>query len=1388
MPTLNAQHYLANIQHYDITQGISHREVFAIHEDEQGFIWLGTKYGLNRFDGKEFKWFTKEKNGLAANTIHYIKADGMGNLWLFETVSWFYLEDIKSVSILNLKTEKITVLDENNFPVPWSSMKNILPNPKGGFYIGTTNGQLLKYHGETGFSSIPTPQIQTFIPFVWSPKHTIWGLTENRHIAEIDTLGQIVQIFQSSRFQNYQRLELLHQDEQGRIWFATLKELLVQVETQKEIFAIDDKSELTMEEAVPQMTFNTRDAFTKVFIDKKKELFWHKGNPQLWVTNGQNEIVYDFLEKHPDIAKSDIRTIYFDKANRAWIGTFYGLYLVDLYQSPFQKYLYLAPEQNQTNDFFSCRSILDKKDTVWINTYQGLHFFDKQKKTTGVVPRFQYLDPIEQVEHTYFVFSHALMDDKDGTLWVGDKGIARLDKKEAMPTIFPYALSMFKDRRPGMIWSLAKDANGKIWVGTEQGLGYLDTLTNDIKLFEPDPVHQDLQNAQINALVKSPDGFIFLGTNKGLFQLKPETGELQRFWTEGTDSHYLPSSDIRHLHFDKQGIMWLASYGSGLIRVIRKPEKFAIQSFTIADGLSNNNLYAVYEDKNDNLWISSDFGIIQFNKTTHQSKAFLPKDGTSHHEFNTTSHHQATDGKIYFGSLNGVTAFYPDEVLKNQESFDVPLVITQCQQFDKAANKIIDKRLEVVQTKTIQLRPNEVFFDLKFALLHYQNPDQIRYAYQLTEKGQQEDNWTFIKDGAIRFSGLPYGDYQLFIKGQGPDGRFSTQEIELSIHVLKPIYLQTWFMVLSILLFLGSIYFYYKKRTRDLKWQQQRLQQMVEERTQIIQQQNEQLKKDKLTIGQQTAELRQLDTMKSRFFANVSHELRTPLTLMLAPIANTLQENKLTNRAYTNLLLAQRNGQRINKMINEILDLNKLEAGKLDVHFHKTVWYNFLKSIIASFESLANQKQINFHFEYQGNKYLQVLIDQKKTEIILFNLMSNAFKFTPNRGKVEMIATDGGAYLEISIADTGRGIHPVDLPHIFNRFYQTKQKNSAAEGGTGIGLALSKAFIQLLGGTIKVVSQLQKGTTFIVQIPKKEVIAQITTEEASSISFKEDNFQHKHILEQPALQTNHNMPSEKATILLVEDNRDLRLFISSLLEEQYQMISAENGQMGWEKLGKQQPHLIISDIMMPIMDGYQLVEKVKSDEQLRQIPIIILTARAGLDDKIKALRIGVDDYLTKPFVAEELFARIENLLKNAQNRQLALTEIPSMPEEEAAKEPAQAQSMSELKTITPELQSWLQELETKVLENIEDTSYTLDRLAFEMAISKRQLARRIKKLVGVSPREYLKTIRYTKARSLLENQTYQTVKAVAYSVGLKDVVHFSRQFRDRFGKFPSEYL
>lgn len=535
-------------------------------------------------------------------------------------------------------------------------------------------------------------------------------------------------------------------------------------------------------------------------------------------------------------------------------------------------------------------------------------------------------------------------------------------------------------------------------------------------------------------------------------------------------------------------------------------------------------------------------------------------------------------------------------------------------------------------------------------------------------------------------------------------------------------------------------------------------------------------------IENQARDLQRLDKVKSQFFTNISHELRTPLTLILSPIQTALNRNRLENYDFTLLKKAQLGGQQLLKLVNSILDLSKIEAGKMKLQEESVILFDLMRRLTSLFESHAQQQNISFLFDYRPDKDLQIQIDKEKLSIILNNLLSNAIKFTPSNGEITVKITDNQKGLQISVSDTGKGIHPSDLPHIFDRFFQSKQPDTSAKGGTGIGLALSHEYATLMQGSLEVESTIGKGSIFILNLPLKEVMGTRPVIQQNNKEIISPSFIDTPALSTDKLKTSTSKKSNLPSLLIVEDNYSLRDYLQLILSDSYQLFTAENGQKALDLLekGDCKPDLILSDIMMPVMDGYELLERLKSNESFRSLPVIMLTARADVQDKLRALRIGVDDYLLKPFDEEELLIRIENLLENSSLR--AIVEI-----EESQTDENESNKTTE-SIISAEDQIWLKEIEEYVTNHLDDFQLSVTTLTYVFAMSTSSLSRRLKRLTGLAAGQYIQEVRLTTARRLLESGNVTQIGSISEQVGYNSQRTFSRSFKKRYGKSPSEYL
>jgi len=1043
------------------------------------------------------------------------------------------------------------------------------------------------------------------------------------------------------------------------------------------------------------------------------------------------------------LVKGNIYYVFFDNENNAWLSSDMGIYRVQLNRHSFKQYLSMPLQEYNIKYAFSCRSISVTGNELLVNSNlidrYKINLQDGQKKKSFNSIEGHVLVPlIKTGSGEYYTASRELFHVKNG---------------EAIQT---YA---WENQEELIIWSIYQDQNKKIWLGTDRfGLG----IIQDGGLVRYNNYHKfdELEFSFFWEFLPWDKEQTLTATSEGLYLLHTTKGITHKLRTE-TDA-LIDSLHYLHIYRDKQqpNVIWGGTI-EGLVRLTIDDSNWRItdyQHFTTADGLANNTIYAVYEDKHDNLWMPSDYGIICFNKKTLASTSYTTLDGVSFNEFNRESHFQDENGILYFGSMNGLTVFNPEEVLAiEKRKSAAPLRITSFQQFSGDNNKIEDKTIDLLRDGAVTLQPDDKFFNLGFSLLEFIDAKAIKYSYRISG---QSDEWIYLNSNQLMVSGLPYGKHALEIRAQGVSGHFS-KSLSIPISVLRPFYLQWWFVSLFCLTVLAIVYLWNRQRERRLRSRQVELEAEVQVRTQQIQE-------DKEIIEQQAVELKNLDAIKSNFFANISHELRTPLTLITSPVDAIIERNQLNTQDATHLQMVKRNGMRLKKMVDEILDLTKLEANKLELNPSTVIWSIFIKPILAGFESIADNRKINYHFEHQANQYLQIRLDKQKLEIIISNLLSNAFKFTQS-GEILFSSAIENGLLSITVKDTGRGIHPDDLPHIFNRFFQTKNKEAVSEGGTGIGLALASELVKLMNGEMRVESKLGEGTSFYVEIPVVEVLGQLDSQKALEI----EELQHAPAAIKADL-THHTATDEnRPFILLVEDNYDLSQFIQSLLAGLYQVKAVEHGKAALEILNTDKaPDLIVSDVMMPIMDGFQLLENVKTNGKFQHIPFVMLTARSAISDKLKALRIGVDDYLTKPFINEELLVRIENLLNNATQRQSAVIEEVERP----------------LPEMSEETKKWLDDLELYILSNIDNLQLNVDDLVEAMNTSKRQFYRQMKQLIGVTPNQYLKTFRLNYARKLLEEKSKDSVKAVAYAVGFSNVIYFSREFKKEFGRLPSDYL
>ena len=947
---------------------------------------------------------------------------------------------------------------------------------------------------------------------------------------------------------------------------------------------------------------------------------------------------------------------------------------------------------------------------------------------------------------------------EEDQLWIGTL-VGKIMQFNTAKEVLSDISECYSDRNKGICWSIFRDRTGRLWQGHHRGLYYLDEAENCIKPLVPSAAFSALSEQAIHAFHENEKG-IWLASSHGIYRMNKNYQVVER-WHRGAKQQEkrLPFNHILHFHEDEQGVFWLASKGNGLIKW--DPETGIYEEFTTKKGMPHNTLYAVYEDDYGYLWMSSDYGIIRFNKANNEIQVFTEKDGLLHNEFNATSHFQATDGTLYFGGLKGITIFHPKDFLTAPEHIPALCINSlEIENKDATSRNVLP---QILKGETLTIQPSDLGFSVKFSLLEFLQPKKVIYSYKI--EGIDSD-WTVIKDPTIKVRKLPYRKYTLLLKAQTSSGIW-TESIKIPIHFVKPLYLETWFIVTGIVIMMVLLFLGLRLRTRNLKRAKRKLEEIIEERTAKIE-------SDKALITQQAQDLKKLDEAKSRFFANVSHELRTPLTLIAGPITQLLHEDATISKDDLDpqLSLILNNTDKLKSLVDDILNLSKLSANRLPVEAQDISVIVFVSRIVQNFSTLAQKLQIQYILNTEHVAQEWIRVDSGKVEKVIANLVSNALKFTQAQGKVTVAVSTTIEELTVQVADTGKGIDVAHLDRLFDRFYQVGQTEDTFQSGTGIGLSLAKELAVLLGGDIQVESILGHGSVFTFKVP-------IVPAKASEDVLEEDEdvlIEEAFILQSPVNSTDVN------TILIVEDNLEMQQFLRQLLQKEYRIFQAYHGKEALEILANESIHLVISDLMMPEMDGFELLKQVRKSDAWSSLPFIMLTALDDDDSKLTALTLGVDDYLAKPFLPPELFARVRNLIDRYWIRQQVIKEENIDLEELPA-------SIHLASAISGQELEWIEQVKAIILAELENKTFRLEDVAAQMSLGMRQFYRKVKKITGLSPKEYHREVALQEARKMLESKKYTTVKAVAQSVGFsQNASRFSQYYLKRFGKKPSEYL
>ncbi|MCS2454231.1 response regulator [Bacteroides ovatus] len=1321
-----AQSY--QFKHLEVSDGLSNNSVNTICKDRDGFMWFGTTTGLNRYDGYTFKIYQHAENdpgSLPDNYITDIVEMPDGRFWV-NTGRGYVLFDKEQDCFITDVTGFMKNLESGGVP------EQVFVDREGNTCLSVAGEGCYRYKegGKRLFFSYVEHSL---------PEHGVTQIAEcSDGLLLIYNTGLLVCLdratlaikWQSDEIKKYipagKTIEFsLFVDRDNCIWAYSLMG----------IWAYDCG------------TKSWRTDLTAIWSSRPDVIIHAVAQDiegRIWVGKDYDGI--DVLEKetgkvtslvaHDDNGRSlphnTIYNLYADRDGIMWVGTYKKG--VSYYSESIFKF-----NMYEWGDI-TCIEQADE-NRLWLGTND--HGILLWNRSTGKAEPF-WRDAEGQLPNPVV----SMLKSKDGKLWVGtfNGGLYCMNGSQ----IRSYKEGVGNALASNNVWALVEDDKGRIWIASlGGGLQCLEPVSGTFETYTSS--NSALLENNVTSLCWVDNNTLFFGTaNQGVGMMDMRTREIKKI--QGQSGNVKLSNDaVNHVYKDSRGLVWIATREGLNVYDTRRHVFLDLSPVAEAKG---NFIAAITEDQERNMWVSTSRKVIRVTVASDgkgsylfDSRAYNSEDGLQNCDFNQRSIKTLHNGIIAIGGLYGVNVFAPDHIRYNKMLPNV--MFTGLSLFDEAVKVgqsyggrvLIEKELNDVENVEFDYKQN--IFSVSFASDNYNLPEKTQYMYKL--EGFNND-WLTLPLGVhnVTFTNLAPGKYVLRVKAINSDGYVGIKEATLGIVVNPPFWMSWWAYLLYAV---GLVIVLFLARYRMLKREREKFH---------LQQ-----------IENEVAKNEEINNMKFRFFTNVSHELRTPLTLIISPLEGMLKETTDELQS-TRLQLMYRNAQRLLHLVNQLLDFRKGEMSTHQLSLSEGDIISYVHSVCNSFLLMADKKHIQFSF-FSGIDTFSMAFDADKVGKIVMNLLSNAFKFTPEGGRVTvMIEHVAGTpdILEIKIADTGIGISDVDKEHIFERFYQAGHKGVEETTGNGIGLSLVRDFVTLHEGEVKVFDNIGMGSVFVIQFPVKHVETQVQLPEETGMPAGDE--EDKEMKEEAREETERkNFP----LLLIVDDNEDFRIFMRYSLELQYRVKLAVNGKEAWEMMQEELPDLVISDVMMPQMDGNELCRLIKQDKRTAHIPVILLTARQNTEAKLEGLQTGADDYVTKPFNMTILVLRIRKLIELSRYHRVTQGMIDPAPSE----------------IVITSLDEKLIEKAIKYVEdNMSRTELSVEELSRELGMSRVHLYKKLLQITGKTPIEFIRVIRLKRAAQLLrESQLH--VSEVAFEVGFNNPKYFSRYFKDEFGVLPSVY-
>lgn len=1307
--TLWGENVFADKQYYfkrfDINNGLSQNTVSTILQDRDGFMWFGTKDGLNRYDGVSFKVFKMEPNGLGNNFITALYEDKRGNLWIGTDAGLYIYYSIEGViKPFDLKSNRGTSIER--------SVIDIVGDNKDNVWIAVNGQGLFSYDNQSStLANYIISEGKNATRLFWDGDRC-WVGFWNDNLYYSDDCFRTLQPFASDRGEEVFKGDIINKIIRGpynRLYIGAakggLKEISLSTRQVRTLLAKDERGD---------------DIYVREITPCSEGELWVGTESGIFIYNLKLGESIHLTNKHSDpysLADNAIYALYKDREGGLWIGSYFGG--VSYYP---QQHTYFEKVYPQTGRYGELgkrvRELCRGKDgTIWIGT-EDKGLFSYNAKTKEIKP---FTHPL--IYHNI----HGLCIE-DNYLWVGtfSGGLNRID-------LSTHAVKNYKkgDAEGALnsndIFAIYKTMGGELWLGTPLGALRYDSKKD---CFSSIP---ELAGVFVYGILEDSEGNLWFATySEGVYCFQVRDKQWKHYQSNKDIPGSLPYDKVLSIYEDSRKQLWFTTEGQGFCRFDAATETFI--SYNSPDVLPNNVVHQIVEDDKGLFWITTNKGLVRFDPKTEKSKVFTTANGLLSNQFNYRSGYKDEKGNIYLGSTNGLVIFNPNLFTGNK--FIPPVLITDFRLFNKELlpGEISPLKCNITHSDKISLKADQNSFSFNIAALSYQASEMNQLQYQL--QGYDKEWHLASPASAITYSNLPYGSYTFQVKGANNDGLWNEHSASLQIEILPPFYLSMWAFGVYGLLFCSLVYWllfsWQRRNQRRQAWLMAEMEQRKE---------------------------KELYAAKIDFFTNVAHEIRTPLTLIKCPLDNVLNEQGLSSHIREDLKIMSQNTDRLLNLTNQLLDFRKTEAKGFNLTFVERNISEIIKECYVRFTALAKQKSIGFTLNMpEADVYASV--DKEAVTKIISNLFTNAIKYAATYIQVSLSCDATRGTLSITVTNDGEVV-PVEMrENIFKPFvqYKGKEKNVV---GTGIGLALSRSLTELHHGKL-VMEDSVEYNCFCLSLPLRQEntiflndSAAAPHERADAVTDPQESFQKKY------------------SLLVVEDNMEMQSFLVRQLGTLYHVLKAGNGMEALDILNNQTVHLIISDIMMPVMDGIEFCNRVKNDLNYSHIPIILLTAKTNLQSKIEGIKSGADAYIEKPFSVEYLKVNITTLLENREKLRRTFIDSPFV--------------LSDTVALTKADEAFLKRLNEVVIANMKEPEFCLDDMASMLNMSRSSLNRKIKGLLELTPNDYIRLERLKKAAQLLKEGECK-INEVCYMVGFNTPSYFAKCFQKQFGVLPKDFV